>query len=354
MPFTPLHLGPAIVFGYLLRRLVHWPTFVAANVLVDVEPLLVFTGVLMVEGYPLHGYLHTFLASLAAGSALGYAMFHLNRFLRYFFERLHLVEGDVGLRNYILGGMLGWSFHVLLDSPLYADIRPLYPLQFNPLLLTFNLVELYLNFVYTLLLAGLLLYVVHVYRENSKKYSRLVSLMQVGVLTVLSSFILLTTLRPASFLIAPILAALGVVLFHRSLAEATNWYRRWVKISLICVISALAFIVLVQIQIIAVKIVSSGHAMILHDLELFIDTLGLHASELLFTSWALILTGLVLLYPPIKDLSGRFLKSRLACIYLALTVGWALILLLVGAVVVIVALVAMAVKILEIEFSRIS
>jgi len=352
VPFTPLHLGPAAVFGYLLRRKIHWPTFVAANVLVDVEPLLVFTGVLTVEGYPLHGYLHTFLASLVAGSALGYAVFRLDRFLRGFFERLHLVEGDVGLRGYILGGVLGWSLHVLLDSPLYVDIRPLYPLQFNPLLLPLNFVELYLSFVYVLLLAGLILYVVHAYRESSKKHGRPVSLMQVGVLTVLSSLILLTALEPVSFLIAPILAALGVALLHRGLAEAASRYRRWVKTSLICVTSALAFIVLVQVLIIAVDIVRSRHVMILRDLELFIDTLNLRASWVLFISWALILAGLVLLYPSIRDLSGRFPRSRLAYIYLALIAGWVLILLLVGAVVVIVALVAMAVKILEIEFSR--
>jgi len=349
MPFTPLHLGPAAVFGYLLRRKIHWPTFVAANVLVDVEPLLVFTGVLGVEGYPLHGYLHTFLASLVAGSALGYAVFRLDRFLRGFFERLYLVEGDMGLRGYILAGVLGWSLHVLLDSPLYTDIRPLYPLQFSPLLLPLNLVGLYLSSVYTLLLAGLMLYVVHAYRESSKKYSRPASLMQVGALTVLSSFTLLAALEPASFLIAPILAAFGAALFHRGLADAASRYRRWVETSLICVTSALAFTVLVQ-----VNIVHSRHAMILRDLELFIDTLGLHAPEMLFIPWAMILAGLALLYPPIRDLSGRLPRSRLSYIYLALTVGWALILLLVGAAVVIAALVAMAVKIPEIEFPRTS
>jgi len=350
MPFTPLHLGPAAVFGYLIRRKIHWPTFIVANVLVDVEPLLVLIGVLMVEGYPLHGYLHTFLASLVTGSALGYVMFRLDRFLRSFFERLHLVEGDVGLRGYILGGVLGWSLHVLLDSPLYTDIRPLYPLQLNPLLLPLNLVEPYLSSVYGLLLVGSLLYVVHAYRGSSKKYSRPASLMQVGALTVLSSLILLASLEPASFLIAPILAVLGVALFHRGLAEAANWYRRWVKASLICVASALALIVLAQVLVIAVNIARHGHAMILRDLELFVDTLGLHASELLFISWAVILTGLALLYPPVRDLSGRYQRSLFIHLYLALIAGWALMLLVVGVIVVIAALIMIAVKIPETGF----
>jgi len=350
MPFTPLHLGPAIVFGYPLRRKIHWPTFIVANVLVDVEPLLVFTGVLTVGGYPLHGYLHTFLASLVAGSALGYAMFRLDRFLRGFFEKLHLVEGGVGLREYILGGVLGWSLHVLFDSPLYTDIRPLYPLQLNPLLLPLNLVEPYLSSVHALLLAGLLLYVVHAYRESSKKYSRSASLMQVGALTVLSSLILLASLEPASFLIAPMLATLGVALFHRGITEAASWYKRWVKASLICVASALVLIVLAQVLVIAVNIARHGHAMILRDLELFVDTLSLHASELLLITWTLILVGLALLYPPVRDLSAKNPRSRFTHLYLALIAGWALMPLLVGVVVVIAALVVMAVKIPETVF----
>jgi len=350
MPFTPLHLGPAIVFGYPLRRKIHWPTFIVANVLVDVEPLLVFTGVLMAGGYPLHGYLHTFLASLVVGSALGYAMFRLNRFLRGLFERLHLVEGGVGLRGYILGGVLGWGLHVLLDSPLYTDIRPLFPLQFNPLLLSSNLVELYLSSVYTLLLAGLLLYVVHAYRESSKKFRRPASLMQVGALTVLSSFTLLASLEPASFLIAPILAVPGVALFHKGITKAVSQYKRWVKVSLVCVASALVLIVLAQVLVIAVNIAQHGHAMILRDLELFVDTLGLHAPELLLISWALILTGLALLYPPVRDLSAKNPRSRFTHIYLVLIAGWMLMPLIVGAAIVIAALIMMAVKVPEAGF----
>ncbi|MBI5695853.1 MAG: hypothetical protein HZC51_08980 [Nitrospirae bacterium] len=33
----------------------------------------------------------------------------------------------------ILSGVLGIWFHILLDSPLYEDIQPLYPLAYNPI-----------------------------------------------------------------------------------------------------------------------------------------------------------------------------------------------------------------------------
>jgi len=41
MPFTPFHLGPALTIGLPLRRFIHAPTFIVANVIVDVEPFLV-------------------------------------------------------------------------------------------------------------------------------------------------------------------------------------------------------------------------------------------------------------------------------------------------------------------------
>ena len=67
MPFTPFHLGPALGLGLPLRRYMHVPTFIVASVILDVEPFLVLQFGL---NYPLHGYLHTFLASLFVGFLL--------------------------------------------------------------------------------------------------------------------------------------------------------------------------------------------------------------------------------------------------------------------------------------------
>lgn len=110
----------------------HAPTFMLANVIVDVEPFLVlFLGL----RYPLHGYLHTFLLAFFFGLAVGCAMFFLERFLHPIF-RMFLLESDgkLNMKSFVLAGALGTVLHVLLDSPLYSDIRPFYPLTINPLL----------------------------------------------------------------------------------------------------------------------------------------------------------------------------------------------------------------------------
>jgi len=35
-------------------------------------------------------------------------------------------------RSFIVAGALGTGLHVLLDAPLYDDIKPLYPIATNP------------------------------------------------------------------------------------------------------------------------------------------------------------------------------------------------------------------------------
>ena len=131
MPFTPYHLGPALGFGLPLRKYVHTPTFILANVIVDVEPFLVlFLGL----RYPLHGFLHTFFLAFFVGLALGYAMFLLERFFHPFYKTFLLESGDVpNLKSFMVAGVSGTTLHVLLDSPLYGDIHPFYPLTTNPL-----------------------------------------------------------------------------------------------------------------------------------------------------------------------------------------------------------------------------
>ena len=131
MPFTPFHLGPALAFWLPLRKKIHAPTFLVANVIVDVEP---FLALFLSLRYPLHGYLHTFISAFFLGLVLGYVMFILEGILYPLYKMLQ-IENDrtSSLRSFMASGVSGTMLHVLLDSPLYSDIRPFYPIMTNPL-----------------------------------------------------------------------------------------------------------------------------------------------------------------------------------------------------------------------------
>ena len=131
MPFTPFHLGAALGLGLPLSTRIHVPTFLVANVIVDVEPFLVLVFGLR---YPLHGYLHSFLLAFFVGLGLGYTMCRLESRFHSFFMAFRLAPADrVPLRSYLVAGVTGMSIHVLLDSPLYRDIHPFFPWTINPL-----------------------------------------------------------------------------------------------------------------------------------------------------------------------------------------------------------------------------
>ncbi len=164
-PFTIFHLGPAIILGYPIKSTIHWPTLIITSLIVDVEPLLVIIFGLT---YPLHGYLHTFIAGVVLGSLLGILMW-LFKDLNNLFKTLLLVTKDeYPLSSYVIAGITGWELHVLLDSPLYSDIRPLYPLTTNPLYnpsmnLLINKLCIYLTII------GITIYLIHLLTTSLRK-----------------------------------------------------------------------------------------------------------------------------------------------------------------------------------------
>ncbi len=90
MPFTPFHLGPAVLIGFILLRYTDLPTLIVASVLVDLEPLAVL--VFGLPG-PLHGFFHSFLGASVAAAVLTWAMLRVREFLKPAYAFLGL-EGD--------------------------------------------------------------------------------------------------------------------------------------------------------------------------------------------------------------------------------------------------------------------
>ncbi len=128
MPLTPFHLGPGLFFGLLFFRLIHLPSFLVASVIVDLEPALVlFLGL----PYPLHGFFHSFLGASIAAIALSAAMIALNGKVQKAMSSLKLGQ-KMSKAQIFASSFLGIYLHIILDSVLYTDIRPLFPLTANP------------------------------------------------------------------------------------------------------------------------------------------------------------------------------------------------------------------------------
>jgi membrane-bound metal-dependent hydrolase YbcI (DUF457 family) len=129
MPFTPFHFGPNATIGFIAKKYIDLPVFVLVNVTIDIEPLLVMVFGLQ---YPLHGYCHTFLIGSLIGALFAIAAYLNKRFILRIMSMFGLpYEAD--FKKMLVSSVLGAWFHVLLDAPIYPDIRPFYPHTLNPL-----------------------------------------------------------------------------------------------------------------------------------------------------------------------------------------------------------------------------
>lgn len=132
MPFTPFHFGPSACLSLPLRRYIDVPVFILANVVIDTEPLLVM---IFNFSYPLHGLAHTFAGAAIIGLCFGFTAFFAKEFIEPIMKKTLRLRYTASLKKYTTSAILGSWFHVLLDSPLYIDIRPFYPFSdINPFL----------------------------------------------------------------------------------------------------------------------------------------------------------------------------------------------------------------------------
>jgi hypothetical protein len=115
MPITPLHFGAALPFEWALRARFSTLAFVAANVAIDVQPVLALGF-----GAPVavHGWTHSLLGASAIAAALSLLAWRLPR-----------------RRAYALGFFVGTLSHVALDSCMHHDLSPFAPFRDgNPLI----------------------------------------------------------------------------------------------------------------------------------------------------------------------------------------------------------------------------
>ncbi|MEM2968729.1 MAG: hypothetical protein QXJ40_06500 [Candidatus Bathyarchaeia archaeon] len=94
----------------------------------DVEPFAVsFFGI---RDYPLHGFSHSYVGATILALVLALCMYFLRGFSGKLMMAFRLKQSS-SFRKIIFAALTGSYFHVFLDSFLYIEMKPLYPLQGN-------------------------------------------------------------------------------------------------------------------------------------------------------------------------------------------------------------------------------
>lgn len=123
MPFTPYHFGPSGFVGLVFKKWIDLPVFVLANVVVDVEVLIIQAFHL---GWPIHRYAHTLLLGAVVGALWGVAAYP---FKPVFNKIMHLfrIPYQSNLKMMVISGVLGVWLHVLIDGIYHFDVRVFWP-----------------------------------------------------------------------------------------------------------------------------------------------------------------------------------------------------------------------------------
>ncbi|MFX1378009.1 MAG: hypothetical protein ACFFA4_02860 [Promethearchaeota archaeon] len=171
MPLTPYHLGPGLFFGLVFLSFLDLPTFLIASVIVDIEPILVLYYHLEL---PLHGFFHSLIGGTIIGVVLTGIMILLRKIFNPVMSFLKL-EQDRSFIKILLASLTGIYIHILFDSVIYTDIKPLYPLNFNPFLgFTSELGVSATTLCEYLFFAGLIVYMIRLALYYSRKQLRII------------------------------------------------------------------------------------------------------------------------------------------------------------------------------------
>jgi len=129
MPFTPYHFGPSGFIGLVSKKWLDLPVFVLANIIVDLEVLIIN---LFRLGYPFHRYCHTLLIGSLIGLLWGASAYPLRRFFKRLMKILR-IPYQTNFRKMLISGVLGVWLHVLMDGLYHWDVRVFWPSRAMPL-----------------------------------------------------------------------------------------------------------------------------------------------------------------------------------------------------------------------------
>ena len=129
MPFTPFHFGPGIVLGLLLLKKIDFPTFVAANIIIDWRAFLVFFGL---WDRPLHGWVHTYIAATIIAIILGSVMIYIRPLIDRQLREMKIIQ-EVTKGKIFLASFSGTFLHVTLDAFHHPYMQTFMPLDIRPL-----------------------------------------------------------------------------------------------------------------------------------------------------------------------------------------------------------------------------
>ncbi|MGI0015800.1 MAG: hypothetical protein ACREBU_20475 [Nitrososphaera sp.] len=124
MPFTPFHLGPSFLIGMLFLSQLNMAAMLLSSIIIDIEPIYCIIS----HSCPIHGVLHTYVGVTALSlTGVTAAIYVTKKQLQRISDALGIKQ-TYSLRSIAIGALIGGWSHVFLDSFLYPELLPFWPI----------------------------------------------------------------------------------------------------------------------------------------------------------------------------------------------------------------------------------
>ena len=152
MPFTPFHIGHAVITYSIFNKL-DFIALLYGSILVDIEPFLILFLNLNLP-YPLHGPIHSIIGILAITPLI----YIITLITKLILSKIGLSLKKNSRKIIIASILIGGYAHITLDGFLYSEMNLAWPFpHWNPLFGIFGYSEIY-GFCIFSFPAGLLIY----------------------------------------------------------------------------------------------------------------------------------------------------------------------------------------------------
>jgi len=110
MPFTPFHLGPALLTSFLFFQLLDLPSLLITSVTPDIEGLYI---ILFTPSVPHHGLIHTYLIASILALILALVLYSLKGVTGKMMEKMGLFQLS-SFPKILYTSILGTYSHIFL------------------------------------------------------------------------------------------------------------------------------------------------------------------------------------------------------------------------------------------------
>lgn len=163
MPITPFHIIAAAPIKAIIPRHFSWSIFALTNIIIDLEPITYF----LFTGIPSHKFFHSIFGATLLGLICPIYFRKLcTNYIMKWNKNLHPIDRKwlevknpkVNKFEAVVGGLVGAWSHLILDSIMHQDIKPLWPISSNNLFLSLISPDSILYLCLAMLIAGIIIF----------------------------------------------------------------------------------------------------------------------------------------------------------------------------------------------------